>query len=178
MRLPWGRVPLSDPHKRAHDQHEDEHETKFERNNTAHNCLQRFETQMRQFISEQLEYNIGENWLEDRIPPDIVKEWKYKQKTARDKGEPPQPLIEYADFTDYQRIIENKNNWNDVFLRFFLRKTSVQESLQRLYPIRVCTMHARFITQDDELYLWAETRRLSLAMEQSKRPEEREEQHD
>ena len=73
--------------------------------------------------------------------------------------------------------IVNKKNW-PVFLRFFQRKASLQESLQRLYPIRVCTMHARFITQEDELYLLAETQRLSLAMDQSTRREERVEQHD
>ena len=169
--------PLTDPFNRAHDRHEDEKEAKFERNNAAHDRLQRFETQVRQFIGEQMECAFGENWIEDRIPPEIVKEWKNKQKAARNKGEPPQPLIAYADFTDYERIILNKKYW-PVFVPFFRRKTSVQESLQRLHPIRVCTMHARFITQEDELYLLAETQRLSLAMDQSTRPEGKVGRHD
>jgi hypothetical protein len=43
---------------------------------------------------------------------------------------------------------------------FFGRPESVRESFQRLYPIRLDTMHARPITQDDELLLYVETRRL------------------
>ena len=158
--------PLTHPHKRADDSDEDEEEARFERNNTAHDHLQRFESRMRQFISDEMERTFGENWVEEGIPSKIVKAWKEKQSIGRDKGERPRPLIAYADFTDYELIIVNKNNW-PVFRRFFQRKTSLQESLQRLYPIRVCTMHARFITQEDELYLLAETQRLSLAMDQS-----------
>jgi hypothetical protein len=36
----------------------------------------------------------------------------------------------------------------------------VIKSLQRLYPIRLDTMHARLVTQDDELFLRVEVRRL------------------
>ncbi len=43
---------------------------------------------------------------------------------------------------------------------FFVRTESVRESLQRLYLIRLDTMHARPITQDDEWLLYVETRRL------------------
>ena len=51
-----------------------------------------------------------------------------------------------------------------MFQSVFQRKTLVHKSFQRLYPIRVCTMHSCIITQDDELYLHAETRRLLLAI--------------
>ena len=57
-----------------------------------------------------------------------------------------------------------KDNWQRVFAPTFRRQTLVQESLQRLYPIRRCTMHARIITQDDELYLYTETKRLLAVM--------------
>ncbi|MEX0805198.1 MAG: hypothetical protein WD688_18030 [Candidatus Binatia bacterium] len=69
-------------------------------------------------------------------------------------------MIAYADFTDYERVICRGDNWRDVFAPFFRRPESLRESLQRLYPIRLDTMHARFITQDDELLLYVETRRL------------------
>ena len=160
----------TEPYNR-HDQHQDEEETGFERNNAAHDRLQRFESKIRDFISGQMECAFGENWVETRVPPETRKQWEDKRNTARTKGEPLQPPIAYADFTDYERIIVNKANWRDVFVQFFQRITSVQESLQRLYPIRVCTMHGRFITQDDELYLLAETQRLSRAMDQSGSPD-------
>ena len=48
--------------------------------------------------------------------------------------------------------------------RAFANKNSVQESFRRLYPIRLATMHARTITQDDELYLYVETKRILAAI--------------
>ena len=156
--------PLADLYHRANDPHQDEQEPGLERNNAAHDRLQRFETQIRRFIDEQMTSALGENWIEHRVPAAIGQKWRQKRARARDNGEAPQPLIAYADFTDYEPIVVSKTNWKEVFAPFFRRKTSVQESLRRLYPIRVCTMHARFITQDDELFLLAETQRLFRAM--------------
>ena len=68
--------------------------------------------------------------------------------------------IAYADFTDYERVICRSDNWREIFTTFFDRPESVRESFQRLYPIRLDTMHARPITQDDELLLYVETQRL------------------
>jgi hypothetical protein len=52
------------------------------------------------------------------------------------------------------------DNWREVFSALFGRQEDVRESLQRLYPIRLSTMHARLITQDDVLLLLVESRRL------------------
>ncbi len=52
------------------------------------------------------------------------------------------------------------DNWELVFKDVFRRPESVRESLQRLYPIRLCTMHARLITLDDELLLHVEVKRI------------------
>ena len=57
-----------------------------------------------------------------------------------------------------------KDNWSELFADIFKRSTMVQESFQRLYPIRICAMHARIVTQDDELYLYVETKRLLAAI--------------
>jgi hypothetical protein len=64
------------------------------------------------------------------------------------------------DFTDYELIICKRDNWREVFGVFFDRPENVRESFQRLYPIRLDTMHARPITHDDQLLLYVETRRL------------------
>ena len=75
-----------------------------------------------------------------------------------------QPLIDYADFTDYRAIIERKDNWNAVFKPVFGRAEDVRESFQRLFPVRITTMHARLITRDDELLLLVETKRVLKAI--------------
>lgn len=138
----------------------EEIEADFKRTNKAHDSLQRFETQVRKFIDEQMIEAFGRTWIKHRIDGQMSKQWKEKKAKAEANGERKWPLIAYADFTDYVKIITQKNNWREVFEEIFDRKESVQESFQRLYPIRVCTMHARPITQDDELYLYVETKRI------------------
>jgi len=46
----------------------------------------------------------------------------------------------------------------------FDRLENVQEFFQRLFPIRIATMHSRFITLDDELYPEFETCRVLRAI--------------
>ena len=142
-----------------------EQEAGFERTNAAHDRLQRFESHLRAFIDRRMTAIIGENWIKHRVHSDMRRQWKAKQAKALDGGDSKQPLIAYADFTDYVPLIVRRDNWDQVFASVFRRKSLVQESFQRLYPIRVCTMHARIITQDDELYLHAETTRLLSAMD-------------
>ena len=142
---------------------EPEEEASFERTNKAHDLLQRFETQIRRFIDEQMRAAFGINWNKHRLPPQMRTRWLEKQQTAKNNGDQEWPLIAYADFTDYVQIITRKDNW-EVFKDFFHRKDSVQESFRRLYPIRICTMHARLITQDDELFLLVETKRILVAI--------------
>ena len=143
---------------------EEDEEAGFARTNAAHDRLQRFETHVRRFIERKLHSVSGDNWIKQRVPHPARKDWLEKQRRARDNGEPERPLIAYADFTHYEQIILREDNWKDVFASIFTRKTLVQESFQRLYPIRVCAMHARIITQDDELYLYVETKRLLAAI--------------
>jgi hypothetical protein len=143
---------------------EDEQEAAFARTNAAHDRLQRFETHVRQFIDERMTKACGEQWIKHRVPGSIRQSWIEKREKARANGEADHPLIAYADFSDYVPIITQKNNWTEVFAPVFRRPTFVQESFQRLYPIRICTMHARMITQDDELYLYVETRRVLSAI--------------
>jgi hypothetical protein len=106
----------------------------------------------------------GDKWIKRNVPEAIRNKWEQKKQAALDNGEAEAPLIAYADFTDYVPIITRRDNWSQVFDPVFRRAESVTGSFQRLYPIRICTMHARIITQDDELYLFVETKRILAAM--------------
>ena len=159
------RLPCCPDYSRDTDADHEDEEAGFARTNAAHDRLQRFETHIRRFIELQLRDGIsGENWMKERVPPQIRKDWQEKRQRARDSGEPDRPAIAYADFTHYKQIILRRDNWRDVFASVFKRETLVQESFQRLYPIRVCAMHARIVTQDDEVYLYVETKRLLAAI--------------
>ena len=139
---------------------QEEGDYKFERTRNAYDRIRRFETHLRRFIDEEMQKAFGANWIKHQIPGEMRQQWLDKKQSAVANGESALPLIAYADFTDYEKIISRKDNWNTVFKPIFRAKTSVQESFQRLFPIRLCVMHSRLISQDDELYLLVETKRI------------------
>jgi hypothetical protein len=155
---------LATPYLTEADEQESDEEVGFQRTNTAHHHLLRFETQIRRFIDERMKAAYGELWIKHKAPSQMRQSWQDKKQKARHSGQEDRPLIAYADFTDYVTIITQTDNWTAVFKAVFGRPELVRESFQRLYPIRNCTMHAQIITQDDELYLHVETMRLLKAI--------------
>jgi Swt1-like HEPN len=147
----------------ADDNGDDDVEIGLRRNREAFDHLQRFEIAIRRFIETRMVLVFGEKWVKQQTPQKIYESWLDKKEKAIKAGEPERPLIEYADFTDYRIIIERSDNWNAVFQPTFGRIEDVRESLQRLQPVRVATMHARWITLDDEALLIFETKRLLKA---------------
>lgn len=141
-----------------------EQEEGFVRTNTAHDWLQRFETRLRHFIDTAMTAAYGPKWAKGKLPNGVYEKWQEKKRVAEEAGGQEYPLIAYADFTDYVEVICRRDNWREIFERYFERPESVRESFQRLYPIRICTMHARAITQDDELLLYIEVKRLINAI--------------
>jgi Swt1-like HEPN len=94
----------------------------------------------------------------------MLEEWREKKEKALKAGQPEFALIQYADFSDYKVIIERADNWAKAFKPVFQRQDDVRESLQRLYPVRIATAHARPITREDALMLVVETTRLLKAI--------------
>ena len=124
-----------------------------------------FEYHLRNVIDNAMTVAFGPDWIMHRLSEPIRASWLEKQKRGLAAGEVKQPLISYADFTDYVAIIIRKDNWRDVFSAIFQHKSSVEESFRRLYPVRNCTMHSRPITKDDWIFLLVEIKRLSNAMQ-------------
>lgn len=140
-------------------------EQDYVRSNKAHDRLFRLETRLRRFIDKKMSNTFSKNWPKHQLPNGVYEKWFEKRRTAINSGCIEKPLIAYADFTDYAILICRKDNWEQVFRIVFKRQESVRETFNRLYPVRHATMHARAITQDDELYLYAEERRLYSAIE-------------
>ena len=126
----------------------------------AYGLIYRLETHLRRFIDEQMTAEFGSSWAKQRTPDGMYPEWKRKRQKHIDSGKPAQPLVAYADFTDYGRIICRRDNWTQVFAPYFIRKTDIEESFIRLGPARACTMHVRIISPDDHLMLMVETERI------------------
>ena len=139
------------------------------RNNEAHDLIQKMETKLRDFIEDRMVQSVGSSWYKRRIDHAILQSWREKRKNSKSRREADIPLIAFADFTDYERIILRKDNWNELFQDVFGHRESVMESFRRLRPIRVCVMHARMITQDDQLYLYVEVKRILSAINEANR---------
>jgi hypothetical protein len=134
------------------------------RNVSAYAKFLRFEISMRQFIETTMKEVFGSNWMRHQMPNGMLEGWELKRTKALNAGQDERPLIEYADFTDYLRIIEKRDNWDRVFRPVFRRVEDVRESLQRLVPVRHATAHSRIITLDDELFLTIEIKRVLKAI--------------
>lgn len=134
------------------------------RTNYCHNHLQKLERRLRQFIHNAMTAQYGEDWPNKKLPPEMRTAWEQKRTQLEKHGTILTFFIEVSDFTDYEKIICRKDLWREVFQPHFLRKESVIESFQRLYPIRLATMHGRLITSEDLLYLVVENTRLMNAV--------------
>lgn len=146
------------------DDYDHEEEEGLGRTNEAHDSLQRLERMLRKFINARMTQAFGDGWAKHRLPNGLYDQWREKKRKAEETGAEERALIEYADFTDYAAIICRGDNWRELFGVFFVRQESVRESFQRLHPIRLDVAHSRLITQDDELLLWVEFRRLMKVM--------------
>ncbi len=136
----------------------DAEEVAFVRTNRAYDWIMRFETHLRRFIDAVLTKEFGPDWPRHKLPNGLYDSWRKKQKDSEEAGKGGFPLICYADFTDYERVILKRDLW-PLFSQFFRTEASARESLQRLYLPRIETMHGRAISQEDELYLYVELRR-------------------
>lgn len=58
-------------------------------------------------------------------------------------------MLDYADFTDYCRIIERTDNWREVFAPVFGIKVAFSETMRRLALVRNPTAHFRIVTIED-----------------------------
>ena len=136
----------------------------FRRNKKCYDSLQRLERRLRQFINQAMTAQYGVDWPTARLAPGMLESWEEKKSRAENNGVTLTMFIDVADFTDYEAIICRKEHWRDIFKSRFQRKESVLESFQRLRPIRLDTMHARFVTKEDMLYVLAESTRLLSAI--------------
>lgn len=134
----------------------------FARTNEAYRQLLRFEARLRRFIDRVLTQEFGPDWPKHQLPADMYPKWVESQQKAENAGRAKGRLIDYADFTHYILIIQKKNLW-PLFQSRGFKIESVRESFSRLAWPRVEIAHARPISQDDQLLLYVEIKRLGRA---------------
>lgn len=131
-----------------------------------HGLLWRLERDLRDFIESAMTGQFGPDWAKRRLPGNrtMYDSWVEKQDEHTKKGGARGRLIDYADFTDYEQIITKADNWKEVFRSRFRDKQSLSESLRRLYPVQLATMHGRSISKIDFVLANAEVTRLLVAL--------------
>ena len=119
-------------------------------NSRAYETLLRVEREIRAFITVVMSQAFGADWTRHQLPLKMFDNWKEKKQKGIVTGRRGSPAHEYADFTGCKAIIERSDNWKQVLKPIFGRPEDIRKS----------TMHARFITLDDDLLLRAETTRV------------------
>jgi hypothetical protein len=114
--------------------------------------LKDFENELRSFIQTRLEEEIGKNWWKQAIPPDVQQRCE-ERKENREKlpwmSDEEYPLIYYADFNDYFKIITRRDNWKKIFSKFFVDEAWIKTKLiLELAPIRNDIAHNRELTAE------------------------------
>jgi hypothetical protein len=114
--------------------------------------LKDFESELRSFIQSKLEETVGKDWWKQAIPPDVQQKCK-ERKENREKlpwmDEEDYPLICYADFNDYFKIITRRDNWKKIFSKFLVDEAWIKTKLVlELAPIRNDIAHNRELTAE------------------------------
>lgn len=141
---------------------DDQEERELGQNGAVHDWLQRFEKHLRRFIDEVMTARYGPDWPRGQLPNGLYQQWMGRKQADRLFGRD-LPLIDYADFMDYERVICRGDNWK-LFRRYFVREHNVREAFLHLHGPRNAVMHARSLSKVDELLAFAEIKRLSLQM--------------
>jgi hypothetical protein len=131
-----------------------------EGNVAAYRLLMHLEQALRQLIRIALEDAFGPKWWLQRVPVDVRDKCDAKLQEAVAAGAENTHPIDYADFTDYQKIICRGDNFKQAFKPIFGRVEDVRESLQRLHPVRLICMHSRIIRGADLVLVQFEAPRI------------------
>ena len=118
--------------------------------------LKELETNLRLFIQEKLE-NISKNWWKERIPSDVQE----KAKQNLQKSQSPWPWVTdenrspvfYIDFPDYAKIMQRKDNWNEIFSKIFKDSSVIFSKLKELENIRNKIAHTRSLNAQESTTL-------------------------
>lgn len=129
-------------------------------NVTAYRLLMHLEHALRQLIRIALEDVFGPKWWKQQVPPDVRDKCDAKLQEAIAAGAEDTHPIDYADFTDYEKIICRSDNFKQAFRPIFGRVEDVRESLQRLHPVRLICMHSRIVRGADLILVQFEAPRI------------------
>ncbi|MGS4989936.1 Swt1 family HEPN domain-containing protein [Roseibium sp. RP-7] len=108
----------------------------------AYAALERFEQELRAYISRKLEEQFGPDWFKVRAS-NLIGKAKVIRKAAMERGETFAPLIEFVELGELAGIILSPKNWDEIFGDVFINRAAFDHDMQKLIAARRPTMHIR-----------------------------------
>lgn len=110
----------------------------------AYSVLDRFELELRDYVSRKLEERFGPDWFKARAS-NLMGKAKENRTAAMKRGEEFAPLINFIDLGELAGLILSNRNWDEVFGDIFINKTEFDHDMQKLVATRRPTMHVRAV---------------------------------
>jgi hypothetical protein len=118
----------------------------------AFKMLFNIENAFREFIVEEMTRTCGARWHKSRLPSDVAQKYleakQYERRTKWITLIPHHPIY-YIDFPDLKKIVEQNNNWREIFSPLFIQKTVTTDALFSIEPIRNAVAHNRLLSGSD-----------------------------
>ena len=108
--------------------------------------IYKLETRLRVFIEETLRQQYGKKWLKLGVPKDIIDKCKKRMKANESPFKLPRSskLLDYANFSDYRKIILRRDNWKNIFQKYFHnQKNMIETYFIQMEDIRNSIQHNR-----------------------------------
>lgn len=117
----------------------------------AYGTIRDVELALRGFIAQHLAV-ASEKWESQRVSETVRKRWEDRLRDRSGKSYPwldaDAALLDMADFTDYSAIIEQNNNWREVFQPLLGKKEELVPKLYELQALRNEIAHMRGLSGD------------------------------
>jgi hypothetical protein len=130
----------------------------------AFKVLERFELELRAYISRKLSDKFGSNWFKLRVDGNVAGSARDIRKQALERGESLMPLINYTELGHLSSIILGRKNWEELFGDVFINRAEFDVDMQKLIAARRPTMHIRPIDGVRLVELICVVQRLSRQM--------------
>ena len=135
--------------------------------------MKELEKNLRECVEANLRRVYGDDSWKAGIPDDVTKSAE-KSKSGTEKPWPwfnreDLPLIHYVNFTDYEKIILRRDNWQATFKEVFKDDVIIQAKLRELEPIRNDVAHNRDLSPSQAEILKLYSRHILVCVDAAKR---------
>lgn len=110
----------------------------------AYSILERFEAELRAYVTRKLEERFGNDWFKLRAS-NLIGKAKAIRKGAMERGEAFAPLVNFVELGELASLILATKNWDEVFGEVFINRAEFDHDMQKLIAARRPTMHVRTI---------------------------------